>query len=146
IWGLSLLDWAHVVPPLGGMNSDYPGGTSTSDDRLIPPEDVSTCIPSAFYALLRLCFRRPSQQDGEIPIVPAILLRAMNGDGEAASERATRRLRGSGKAPLVASLPVRGDIARRTAAAMLFPICTYDMSDKGPLQKYILKNPNNQTK
>ena len=68
----------------------------------------------------------------------------MTGDGTAASELAARRLRASGMSPLVNSLPVRGDIARRTAAAMLFPISAYDMSKKGPLQKYILKKQNPQ--
>ena len=129
IWGLSLLDWQQAKP--------------------LPPEfrDAPDAIPSSFYALLRLCFRRTNEGEKQeaIPLVPAILHRAIAGDGTAASELAARRLRASGKAPLVASLPVRGDIARRTAAAMLFPICTYDMSEKGPLQKYILKQPNNQT-
>jgi CRISPR-associated protein Csx17 len=50
----------------------------------------------------------------------------MNEDGQAASELAVRRLRASGKAPLVKSLPVSGDIARRTAAAILFPISHHD--------------------
>lgn len=50
----------------------------------------------------------------------------MSGDGKAASELAAQRLRASGQAPLVASLPVAGDVARRTAAAMLFPIGSRD--------------------
>ena len=83
-------------------------------------------VPSSFYALLRLCFRPFSGKDDAIPLVPAILQRAMNGDGKAASELAARRLRASGKAPLVKDLPVGGDAARRTAAAMLFPIASHD--------------------
>ncbi len=61
----------------------------------------------------------------------------MNGDGEAASERAARRLRASGQAPLVQILPVSGAIARRTAAAMLFPISLRDfrLVEKAILQK-----------
>jgi CRISPR-associated protein Csx17 len=108
IWGLSLLDWQQVKP--------------------LPPElrDASDAVPSSFYALLRLCFRPFSRKDDAIPLVPAILRRAMNEDGQAASELAVRRLRASGKAPLVKSLPVSGDIARRTAAAILFPISHHD--------------------
>jgi CRISPR-associated protein Csx17 len=83
-------------------------------------------VPSSFYALLRLCFRRSSGKDDAIPLVPAILHRAMNGDGKTASELAARRLRASGKSPLVHKLPVGGDLARRTAAAMLFPIASHD--------------------
>jgi CRISPR-associated protein Csx17 len=60
----------------------------------------------------------------------------MNSDGQAASELAARRLRGSGKAPLVKDLPVSGDIARRTAAAILFPIAPQDFC---PLECSILQ-------
>ena len=65
----------------------------------------------------------------------------MSGDGEAASVLAARRLLASGKAPLVSSLPVRGDIARRTAAAILFPISHRDF---GLLEHMTLKQPNQQ--
>ena len=103
IWGLSLIDWAHLPEQKN-------------------EEPRAEAIPSSFYALLRLCFRRASSGDDAIPLVPAILHRAIAGDGTAASELAARRLRASGHAPLVRSLPVAGDLARRTAAAMLFPI------------------------
>jgi CRISPR-associated protein Csx17 len=63
----------------------------------------------------------------------------MNRDGETASKLAARRLRGSGKAPLVKDLPVSGDIARRTAAAMLFPISHDDFRQ---LEKMIIKPSN----
>lgn len=121
IWGLSLLDWQKV--------------------ERVPSEfrDVPEAIPSSFYALLRLCFRPKSGNEDAIPLVPAILHRAMNEDGKAASELAARRLRGSGKASLVKDLPVSGDIARRTAAAMLFPI-SYD--DFRHLERNMLKQLN----
>jgi CRISPR-associated protein Csx17 len=109
IWGLSLLDWQQVKP----LSSEH--------------KETTDAIPSSFYAMLRLCFRPPSGNEDSIPLVPAILHRAMNGDGKTASELAARRLRGSGKAPLVKDLPVSGDIARRTAAAILFPIRTQDV-------------------
>ena len=117
IWGLSLLDWQKVER-----------ASSKS------PE----VIPSSFYAMLRLCFRPATGNEDAIPIVPAILHRAMNGDGQSASELAARRLRGSGKAPLVKDLPVSGDIAQRTAAAMLFPISHDDFHQ---LERSILQPP-----
>jgi len=109
IWGLSLVDWMRVPEEQGHQTT-------------------GEVIPSSFYALLRLCFRRANKREEEevIPLVPAILNRAIAGDGTAASELAARRLRASGKAPLVRTLPVAGDIARRTAAAMLFPIAPRD--------------------
>jgi CRISPR-associated protein Csx17 len=121
IWGLSLLDWQQVKP--------------------LPTEfhDAPDAVPSSFYAMLRLCFRRSNGKDDAIPLVPAILRRAMNEDGQAASELAVRRLRGSGKAPLVKSLPVSGGIARRTAAAILFPISHCDFR---LLENMILKPQN----
>jgi len=122
IWGLSLLDWQQVKP-------------------LMPEfHDAPDAVPSSFYALLRLCFRCSTGKDDAVPLVPAILQRAMNGDGKAASELSARRLRASGKAPLVKDLPVSGDIARRTAAAILFPISRRDFR---LLENMILK-PQNQ--
>ena len=124
IWGLSLVDWARIP-----------------DDRT--SESTDEAVPSSFYALLRLCFRRANkgQEQDAIPLVPAILVRAINGDGKAASELAGRRLRASGQAPLVASLPVAGDVARRTAAAMLFPIGPRDL---WLLERTILQQTNTQ--
>jgi CRISPR-associated protein Csx17 len=120
IWGLSLLDWQKM--------------------ERVPSEfrDVPEAIPSSFYALLRLCFRPANGKHDAIPVVPAILSRAMNGDGKAASELAARRLRASGQAPLVDDLPVSGETARRTTAAILFPI-SYD--DFRQLETMIIKPP-----
>lgn len=126
IWGLSLVDWAHVPK-----------------SRHSEAEDGA--IPSSFYALLRLCFRRTNkteEQDAP-PLVPVILNRAIAGDGTAASELAARRLRASGHAPLVRMLPVAGDIARRTAAAMLFPISARDFC---LLERLTFKPQNQLTK
>jgi CRISPR-associated protein Csx17 len=124
IWGLSLVDWARIP-----------------DERSLEAPDEA--VPSSFYAMLRLCFRRANkgQEQDPIPVMPGILLRAMNGDGKAASELAARRLRASGHAPLVNSLPVAGDIARRTAAAMLFPI---GQRDSRLLERTILQQTNKQ--
>jgi CRISPR-associated protein Csx17 len=130
IWGLSLIDWQAVA--------HQQNAASIHERERV--SEAAECIPSAFYALLRLCFRA-ARADDTIPLDARILNRAMSGDGTAASELASRRLRASGKAPLVASLPVRGDIARRTAAAMLFPISNRDLH---LLEHMILKKQNQQ--
>ncbi len=128
--GLSLIDWQAVA------NQQHEASIHERE-RV---SEAAECIPSAFYALLRLCFRA-ARADDTIPLDARILNRAMSGDGTAASELAARRLRASGKASLVASLPVRGDIARRTAAAMLFPISNRDLH---LLEHMILKQQNQQ--
>ena len=123
IWGMSLLDWQQVKP--------------------LTPEfhHASEAVPSSFYAILRLCFRHANRTEDPIPVVPAILKRAMNGDGRGASVLAARRLRASGKAPLIRDLPVSGDIVRRTSAAILFPIAPHDFR---ALERYILQQPTTQ--
>jgi CRISPR-associated protein Csx17 len=138
VWGLSLVDWESIIrderpnAEMALIEAGLPEEevNATSEDDPVEAETAidfdQRAVPSSFYALLRLCFRRSSGKDDAIPLVPAILQRAMNGDGKAASELAARRLRASGKAPLVKDLPVGGDTARRTAAAMLFPIASHD--------------------
>jgi CRISPR-associated protein Csx17 len=118
IWGLSLVDWNQVTPE-----------KSDSDDAWHP-------VPSSFYALLRLCFRQANRGEDAVPIVPAIHRLAMIGDGERASELAVRRLRGDGLSPLIKSLPVQEEVARRTAAALVFPISSRSLQ---LLQHAILK-------
>jgi CRISPR-associated protein Csx17 len=117
IWRLSIVDWHKVMPE------------ETDSDQ------GAHITPSSFYALLRLCFRYNSGED-VVPIVPAIHRLAMNGDGGRASELAVRRLRGSGFSPLVNSLPVEGEVARRTAAALVFPVSDRSLQ---LLQRAILK-------
>jgi CRISPR-associated protein Csx17 len=109
-WGLALLDWRAVKP------DDLPAAPSE-------PE----IAPSAFYALLKLCFTRPAPDEESLPLMPAIHRRAARGDGASASELAARRLRASGFAPAVQNIPITGKLARRTAAALLFPIRTKQM-------------------
>ena len=122
IWGLSLIDWVAV-----SREEPAPEEQATVPfEAGIPGDEACRIAPSSFYALMRLCFRRSSENDDPIPLVPEILYRAITGDGKAASELAARRLRASGKAPLVKDLRVGGEIARRTAAAMLFPISPRD--------------------
>lgn len=122
IWGLSLIDWAQVPK-------------APAAEPTIEP------VPSSFYGLLRLCFRPMNQgrEEETIPLVPVILNRAINGRGKEASILASRRLRASGCAPLVGELPVEGSLARRTAAALLFPIHSTDFLK---LERTLLKTAN----
>ncbi|MHB1309766.1 MAG: type I-G CRISPR-associated protein Cas8g1/Csx17, partial [Limisphaerales bacterium] len=101
IWGLSLLDWTVDVPR---------------------PPAPEACAPPALYALLKLCFLPPRSTEEAVPLVPAIHRRAAAGDGAAASQLAARRLRASGFAPALCEIPLSGDVVRRTAAALLFPL------------------------
>jgi CRISPR-associated protein Csx17 len=105
LWGLGLVDWAAVQ----------------RDDLPRAPEEAQVG-PSSLYALLKLCLRKPGQDEDPIPIVSAIHLRATQGDGAAASAIAARRLRASGLAPAVQCVPLNGAVVRRTAAALLFPL------------------------
>jgi CRISPR-associated protein Csx17 len=154
IWGLSLVDWESVIrDERRAAKTESTNAASVEEEISAADADVSVAkpdsdseqrvMPSSFYALLRLCFRRARKDEEQqaIPLVPAILRRAMNGDGEAASELAARRLRASGFPPLVNELPVSGDIARRTVAAMLFPISPYDFR---LLENRIIKQQNEQ--
>lgn len=102
----------------------------------------AAAVPSAFYALIKLCHHGATSGEQRIPLVPAIAHRAMNGDGKGASELASRRLTASGCSPLVKLLPVSGEVARRTVAAMLFPISTRDFRI---LKQSITYKPKDQT-
>ena len=78
-------------------------------------------MPDAAYALLKLC-HLPHEIDGKaIPLTPAITHRAAAGDATEATRLAAQRLRGSGFPPAVDLVHCRGERARRTAAALLFP-------------------------
>ena len=144
IWGLSLVDWEKLI------RDERAEKSAATESAQAPAREIgdsvereAEAVPSSFYALLRLCFRRAKKDEEQeaIPLVPAILHRAIAGDGEAASILAARRLRASGQAPLVTSLPVGGDISRRTAAAMLFPVAPRDFR---LLEHAILRAPNQQ--
>jgi CRISPR-associated protein Csx17 len=107
LWSMSLINWREKT------------SLPTS------PKERQPVVPT-LYALLKLCFP-PVQSmlpDGILPVpaVPAIHRHAAQGNGDQAATMAIRRLRASGYHPVLRSLPVRGDYARRTAAALLFPI------------------------
>lgn len=130
LWGLVLVDHEQVAQEWreawtrgrddGAMDEDL-SSEAEEDER------VFEVVPSSLYALLRLCFQRTPKEEEPIPLVPGILHRAMAGDGNGAARLAARRLRASGLAPLVNELPIAGGVARRTAAAMLFPIAPRDI-------------------
>src|SRR5579884_1052614 len=105
LWGLALLDWQDVKP----------------DDLPAAPREREIA-PSAFYALLKLCFTPPLPDEQPVPLAPAIHRRAARGDGASASELAVRRLRASGFAPAVEKISITGALAQRTAAALLLPV------------------------
>jgi len=107
IWSMSLINWRE--------NGEPP---STSKEK--------QPVPPTLYAILKLCF--PPVQKGlpdnilSVPAVPGIHRHAAQGNGTQAAEMALRRLRASGYHPAIRQLPVYGDYAKRTAAALLFPI------------------------
>ena len=141
IWGLSLIDWEQVDPLAANDPGEKRPTEAPRDDDTRNPPAAHRIAPSSFYALLRLCFRNARKGEDGIPVVPAILRSAMAGDGATASQLAARRLRASGAAPLIQTLPVSGKVTRRTAAAILFPISP---SDFRLLEKTILNQQKGQ--
>ncbi len=107
LWSMSLINWRE--------RAELP--TAGKERQPVPP---------TLYALLKLCFPpvRTARPDGILPVptVPAIHRQASQGNGDQAAMMAIRRLRASGYHPVLTALPVKGDYARRTAAALLFPI------------------------
>lgn len=107
LWSMSLINWRERAEPPASVKERQP-------------------VPPTLYALLKLCFPpvQTSRPEGILPVpsVPAIHRHASNGNGDQAAAMAIRRLRASGYTPVLSALPVKGDYARRTAAALLFPI------------------------
>ncbi len=79
------------------------------------------------YSLLAVAHLRASYDDPPVPLAPEILERAAAGDGYAASTRAVRRLRASGVAVSLDSVPLRGAESVRAAAALAFPIAPREL-------------------
>ncbi len=113
LWSMSLINWRE--------KTSLP--SSPSERQPVAP---------TLYALLKLCFPpvRSAQPDGILPVsaVPAMHRHAAQGNGDQAAAMAIRRLRASGYHPALRSLPVRGDYARRTSAALLFPISDHTLT------------------
>lgn len=122
-WAFGLIDWDKVAP------ADFPPSPASSsamidtDGRPLDLDAIeSRLVPSALFALLRLCFPQPGEFSEKIPATAAIHHRAASGDGAEASRLAVRRLRGSGFRPAIEAAPAIGPPAIRAAAALLFPL------------------------
>jgi len=87
-------------------------------------------MPDAAYALLKLCHLPHKIDRQAVPLTPPITHRAAAGDATEATRLAARRLRGSGLPPAIDVVNCRGERARRTAAALLFPIRHSETTDK----------------
>jgi CRISPR-associated protein Csx17 len=108
LWGLSLVDFSAV---------------STKDNMPAPPDLAAEHeTPPAFYAQLKLCFAARLPEDKKVPLEPIIFNLASSGDGTRASERALRRLHGSNIPVVHIQIPLSGESAKRSAAALLFPL------------------------
>lgn len=107
---IASLLWAAIL-------IDWPRG-----DGPFFPTLVEGNAPPALYGLLKLCFAGSAASGDRIPVVPRIHRLAANGDGAEASRAAARRLRASGYGPAVDLVHQAGDPARRSAAAVLFPL------------------------
>jgi CRISPR-associated protein Csx17 len=118
LWGFSLVDFSSE--PL------------TGDEMPTRPEAAYDEIPSAFYAQLKLCFAGRLPDDKRIPIEPIIFNLAVRGDGTRASTQALRRLHGSSIPITHIHIPLDGEAARRSAAALLFPLW-YSETGNSPL-------------
>jgi CRISPR-associated protein Csx17 len=108
LWGLCLVDFS---------------GESFSKETMPewPSAEAQEELPPAFYAQLKLCFAQ-LPDDKKVPIEPIIFNLAANGDGERASRQALRRLHGSNIPVSHISIPLNGEAAKRSAAALLFPL------------------------
>lgn len=108
--GLVLLNWRRV---------------SESDLPVRGPEDG--ILPSAAYAMLRLCYSGRAVREIEVKLAPEVHARAAAGDGRAL-QMAAMRIRGSGLAPAVDHIWVAGERLERMAAAILIPLASEDVS------------------
>jgi CRISPR-associated protein Csx17 len=98
---------------------DFSGNRFSRDEAPLRPSD-DTESP-AFFAQLKLCFAK-LPDDRAVPIEPHIFNLAAAGDGERASKQALRRLHASSIPVTHVNIPLEGEAARRSAAALLFPL------------------------
>jgi CRISPR-associated protein Csx17 len=119
LWGLCLVDFS---------------GESFSKETMPerPSTETQQELPPAFYAQLKLCFAR-LPDDKKVPIEPIIFNLAASGDGERASRQALRRLHGSNITVMQISIPLSGEAARRSAAALLFPLWNSQLAVVGEI-------------
>ncbi|MCZ7635025.1 MAG: type I-U CRISPR-associated protein Csx17 [Verrucomicrobia bacterium] len=128
VWGLCLLGWPgearreRTAAP--SVRLGAPAATETGESICAP------AVPSVLFSLLRLTFPRPGErgEGPEVPANPMIHRQASAGHGLEASRLAIRRLRGSGLSPALGAVTVTGEVARRAAAALLFPLSCRDFA------------------
>jgi len=127
VWALALLDWPSI-----SWTDDAPWYQEPFSD------EEESVTPSALFSLMRLAFPRELEAaaHGVIPLTPMIHRHAAHGDGLQASQLAARRLRASEQHPALDLVPIGGSVARRCAAALLFPLAP---SDFARLRKLVLK-------
>ena len=111
LWGCLLIDWPKVE------YADLPANR----------REPRTPMPSAAYALLKLCLAGHPVRRVEVPLAPEAHRLMAAGLGGRATEHAVRRLRGSGLTPAVLPFQIADGLARRTAAASLFPLSGGDV-------------------
>lgn len=87
-------------------------------------------MPDAAYALLKLCHLPHKVASEAVRLTPAITRRATSGDLTEATRLAARRLTASGLPTAVNVVHGRGERARRTAAALLFPVWHTETASK----------------
>lgn len=116
LWGLSLVDFSSEAKG-GGMPA--------------PPQGAFEETPPAFYAQLKLCFAGSLPDDKRVPIEPTIFNLAASGDGTRASIQALHRLHGSNIPVTHIHIPLDGNAARRSAAALLFPLWNTQLAAVG---------------
>lgn len=114
VWGCTLLDWAQI-----GEAGVRPPARPESESSTNPDDEP---WPGTFYGVLKLCFAGREVRKIDVPLVPRIQRLAAVGRGYEASRDAVRRLRGSGLVPLVSAVDARGHVAKRAAAALMFPL------------------------
>jgi len=110
LWGMVLVDWNTMT--------GFP----------MRPAAKESNHPPAIYGVLKLCYSGSKPKGGEIPLVPDIHRRASTGDGRTASVLASRRLRASEVPVAINEVDVTPRLAKRAAAALLFPISENDVS------------------
>jgi CRISPR-associated protein Csx17 len=116
LWGLCLVDFSKL----------------SKEKKPAPPDKIYDEEPPAFYAQLKLCFSR-LPDDKKVPVEPIIFNLAANGDGERASRQALRRLHGSNIPVTHISIPLEGEAAKRSAAALLFPLWDSQLAAVGKI-------------
>jgi CRISPR-associated protein Csx17 len=120
LWGLCLVDFSGE----SFSKEITPERPSPEDQKELPP---------AFYAQLKLCFAGRLPEDKQIPIEAIIFNLAASGDGTRASRQVLRRLHGSNIPITHISIPLNGEAARRSAAALLFPLWDSQLAAVGEM-------------